>query len=153
MREINWKRAWLTVAFGLGGCIVSVVGLFAWAIATDKAPQFFPLQNQQARYTIVKSTSLVQGTVESGLTNESDPEAKYFVEYRGDGIVGVTEESTFFRVLVGDSQVELEPFVGKDVSLTRGEFVSSSQQCIVGRCVDIYGPWVVLDIDGLELRT
>jgi hypothetical protein len=151
MRKMNIKRVLLTVLLMLSVGILLSIGWFVWAIVTDEPPQFFPLNNSQARYTIVKSSIMGQGWDKKEATNSSElPEPRYYVEYRGEDVLADDHNENFFRVTVGKSKVELEPFIGKDVMVTRGKFVSSSRQCIVDRCIDIYGPFVVLNIDELK---
>ncbi len=92
-----------------------------------------------------------QGWIEKEATNSSELTApRYYVEYRGDGVFSDDQHNNFFRATVGNSKVDLEPFIGKDVLVTKGKFVSSSKQCIVDKCIDIYGPFVVLNVDMLE---
>lgn len=132
--------------------VLAFIGWFVWAIVTEDQPQFFPLNNSSARYTIVKSSKVGQGWDEKEATNSSElPEPRYYVEYRGEGVFTDDHNNNFFRVTVGNSRIELGPFIDKDVVITKGKFVSSSKQCIVDKCIDIYGPFVVINIDELEL--
>ncbi len=133
--------------------VLLFIGLFVWALLTDSQARFFPLNNSDGRYTIVKSSKLLQGWEEEERANFPGlPEPLYYVEYRGDGVLKVDEEhGDFFRVTVGNSKVELEPFISKDVIVTQGKFVGSSKQCIVNKCTDIRSSYVVLDIDSLEI--
>lgn len=149
---MNIKKVLLTVLFTVGLGVVLFIGWFAWAIFSEDQPQFFPLNNSKAKYAIVKSTKFAQGTDENELVNSTSylSEPRFYVEYRGDGVFMDDWHNNFFRVTVGKSKVELEPFIGKDVIIKQGKFVSSSKQCIVDKCIDIYGPYVVLNIDKLE---
>lgn len=148
MQKSKIKKVLPAIAVG----VVLFVGWFLWTIIANDQPQFFPLNNSNARYTIVKSSKLGQGWVEKVATNSTElPAPRYYVEYRGDGVFADDQNKHFFRVTVGNSKVDLEPFIGKDVLVTKGKFVNSSKQCIAGKCIDIYGPFVVLDIGGLEV--
>lgn len=143
MKKISIERVLFTVLLTLGiGAILFVV----WFIrAANEPPQFFPLNNSRARYSIVKSSNLSQGPGEKESTNSSDlelPEQRFFVEYRGNDVFA---GHNFFRIHVGNSKVDLEPLIGKDVMIIKGKFVDSSKQCIVNKCINI-GGWVVLDI-------
>ncbi|MEX2028421.1 MAG: hypothetical protein WD988_02880 [Candidatus Curtissbacteria bacterium] len=130
-----------------------LLGLFVWSFLTDNHARFFPINNSDGRYTIVKSSKLLQGSEEEERANFPGlPEPLYYVEYRGDGVLKIDkEDGDFFRVTVGNSKVELESFIGKDVIVTKGKFVGSSKQCIVNKCTDIRSSFVVLDIDALGL--
>jgi hypothetical protein len=151
MKKAVIKRSLSSVLLALLLGIFLFFGWFVWAVFTDEPPQFFPLNNSQASYTIVKSSKVVQGWSEKEQTGYSNlPEPRYYVEYRGDGVFADDFNNNFFRVTVGKSKVDLEPFISKNVLITQGKFVSSSKQCIVNQCIDIYGPYVVLNIDKLE---
>lgn len=151
MRKINIKKVLLTVLLTVGLGVLLFVGWFVWAIVSEDQPQFFPLNNSKARYTIVKSSKMGQGWDEKEATNSSElPEPRYYVEYRGNNVFADDHNNNFFRVTVGNSKIDLEPFIGKDVVVTKGKFVSSSKQCIVYKCIDIYGPFVVLNVDELQ---
>lgn len=152
MKKINIKRVLLTVVLILAIGAILFVGWFIWAIFTDEElPQFFPLNNTKARYTIVKSSKSLDQSYEEKIATDSYKlrEPRYYVEYRGNDVFGDDHKRNFFRINVGNSKVDLEPFIGKDVVITKGKFVDSSKQCIVNKCIDI-GGWVVLDI--YELR-
>lgn len=124
--------------------------LFIWGIVNEPPPEFFPLDNSQARYTIIKSSTLFQGWVEGSPSAQYDLEARYYLEYRGEGVFNDENNTNFFRITIGKSKIDLSPFINKNVLITKGKFVSSSKQCIVDDCIDIYGPYVVLDIDSIR---
>lgn len=151
MKKINIKRVLLTVLLILGTGVILFVFWFVRAIFTDDTPEFFPLNNSKARYTIMKSSKVVQGNDEKEATNSYEfPQPNYYVEYRGDSVWLDDTNNKFFRIIVGNSKVDLEPFIGKDVMITKGKFVGSSKQCIVNKCIDI-GPYAVLDIYELKV--
>lgn len=143
----------------LGVLFVSIIAFitwFVWQILNESVPQFFPLDNPSARYTVIKSSKMTQGWNEMETTNSAVnsailPGERYYIEYRGENVLADDNKKNFFRITVGNSKVDLEPFINKDVKVTKGEFVSSSKQCIIEKCVDIYGPFVVLNIDQLRL--
>lgn len=134
------------IVLGIG--VILFVGWFIWGIATDKLPQFFPLNNSRARYTIVRYSKVQMSSEKVATDSPELPEPRYYVEYRGDNVFMGYK---FFRIMVGNSKIDLEPFIGKDVIITKGEFVGSGKQCIVNKCIDIAGPYAVLDIDGLKV--
>jgi hypothetical protein len=126
---------------------------FVWQLINEQPPEFFPLDNHLARYTIIKSSTLFQGWDKGAMRSYSqvpDLDSRYYVEYRGEGVFNDEKKNNFFRITVGNSKVDLSTFIDKDVRIIKGKFVSSSKQCIVNNCVDIYGPYIVLDIDSIQ---
>ncbi len=143
----TWKKI-LSLLF-LG--ILILVGTFIYGIITDEPPKFFPLDDAQAEYTITKNCPSGQGWQEPRI---SDLNAAYCLEYRGDHVLWLDDfhqNTKFFSITIGKSPIDLEPFVGKRVKNVKGKFASSSKQCIQKQCVAIGGPFVVLNIDNLEL--
>ncbi|MBI2327509.1 hypothetical protein HYU92_04280 [Candidatus Curtissbacteria bacterium] len=138
-----WKKLLILMAFG----VIVFVGWFIYAIVTDAPPSFFPLDNPQGEYTITKVCPAGQGNIEQVVS----PGNAYCVEYRGNEVFtgDSNTKSTFFRITIGNSKVDLEPYVGKEVKNIKGKYVGSSKQCIQNNCVDIGGPFVVLNIDSL----
>jgi hypothetical protein len=61
------------------------------------------------------------------------------------------EKHDFFRITIGKSHVDLEPYIGKYVRLKGGDFVYSTEQCIQDKCIDIGGPMAMLDVYGVEM--
>lgn len=128
--------------------IASFAAWFAYEIITDKPPTFFPLNHPQGQYQISKICPHGQGWTEqtSGQGNG------YCVEYKGPEVL-MNEENgntNFFRITVGKSKIDLEPLVGKTVKSIQGEYDSSSQQCYQNNCLEIGGPFVVLNIESIE---
>lgn len=146
------KRVLIGTALGIVACVLLVAGIIAFEIVTDEPPQFFPLDNPAGEYTITKMCPGAQGWQEN---NGSSVAATlgYCVEYKGRDIFMNKENgsSNFFRITVGKSAIPIESLVGKRVKNIHGHFVSSSKQCISGKCIDIGGPVVVLNIDNLQL--
>lgn len=133
----------------LGVGIVAFVAWFVWAIITDEPPHFFPLDNVQAEYRVSKKCPNGQGWNEQV---QAEGEG-YCIEYKGSDVFSndVQGNTNFFRITVGQSKINLEPFVGKRVKNIKGKYVSSNKQCVNGKCIDIGGPYVVLNIDELDL--
>lgn len=126
--------------------------LLQLAIHLAGQPTFFPLDNPNAKYTVVKSSKMTQGWEETIATNSSDlQEPRYYVEYRGKNVLADDNSGNFFRITVGNSKVDLQPYIDKNVRIIKGEFASSSKQCIAGSCIDIFGLFAVLTIDQLTL--
>lgn len=115
----------------------------------NDTPNFFPLKKSQGDYQITKNCPSGQGWGEH-FAGEGNA---YCVEYRGSDVFMNSQSgnSNFFRITVGKSAIDLEPFNEKKVKNIEGKFTSSSKQCVQDRCIDIYGPLAVLDIDKLEL--
>src|SRR3989344_3139383 len=140
-----WQKALLVVIFSF----VVFVAWFIYAIVTDEPPHFFPLNNSQGKYTITKNCPNGQGWREQF----SGQGYAYCVEYKGADVF-MNDESgntNFFRITVGKSAIDLEPLIGKEVKSIEGKYVGSRKQCIQDKCVDIGGPYVVLDVNSSEL--
>ncbi len=145
MKNLHIKKI-LLILFSI---VLFFIGWFAWLIYTDEPPQFFPLNNPEGEYKISKKCPGGQGWGE----NINGSNNLYCVEYRGSGVF-MDEESGnthFFRVTVGKSKIDLDPYIEKKIKVIEGQFVSSSKQCILDNCSDIGGPYVVLNINNIEL--
>lgn len=129
--------------------LVGFIGFFLYSIIKKPAPQFFPLDDANATYTIVKSSFRGNNPPEVIRTDDLNY-LYYYVEYKGSHIY-LVDGLTSFVILVGQSKVDLKDFVGKSVQI-KGDFGSSKRQCIVGQCREIAGPWVVLNVDEVRLR-
>lgn len=144
MNKPTVKKVWVLIIIA----IFVFIGWFAWEIFTDEPPRFFPLNNSQGEYRITKNCPNGQGWQEQfqGQGNA------YCVEYKGSYVFMNNEsgDTNFFRITVGKSKIDLEPFNGKKVRNIQGKYTSSSKQCIQNNCTGIYGPLVVLDIDKLD---
>lgn len=129
--------------------VISLIGYVLYVLYTKPEPQFFPLDDKDAIYTIAKSPIAMNNNLQ--ITTQNNPSDKYyFVKYKGEHIWTALEAKNSFAVLVGNSKVDLKNFVGKRVQIM-GKFVGSSKQCILEDCQDIFGPWVVLNIDSVTL--
>lgn len=128
---------------------VSFAAWFVYQIITDKPPTFFPLNHPQGLYLITKTCPHSQGWTEQ---SPSQGDA-YCVEYKGPDVFMNSENnnSNFFRITVGKSKIDLEPLVGKQIKSINGEYTSSSKQCIQNKCTEIGGPFVVLNIESVEV--
>ncbi|HLL61238.1 MAG TPA: hypothetical protein VK338_05955 [Candidatus Nitrosocosmicus sp.] len=145
MKKPTVTKVLLTIVIA----IFAFICWFVWEIYTDEPPHFFPLNNSQSEYRITKNCPNGQGWQQ-----EVQSKGKaYCVEYKGPGVFMNKESgnTNFFRITVGKSNLDLEPFVGKEVKTIEGKYSSSSKQCIQGKCIDIGGgPFVVLDINNLK---
>jgi len=131
----------------VGICLLVFVGFFIYSFFTHKAPIFFPLDNMQGTYQVIKSP--IRGNNPPTVSfSSSDP--YYLIRYTGDRIFPLHSGDTF-SILIGESPVDLAPFVGKYV-VVQGEFVGSSRQCVREQCISIKGPWVVLNIKEIQIK-
>lgn len=135
------------ILIGIGAILVLGISYIAYEFATDKPPQFFPLNNPDGDYMVTKGCPNGQGwnrLSAGGVDN-------YCIEYQGTGVFGYKNDvEAFYRITVGKSQVGLEQYVGRKVKNISGEFSPTSQQCIQTKCTEIGGPFVALDINTLE---
>lgn len=153
-RKLNVTRIALVALFAVfSSTLLSVVGflIYFFFFTEYKAPNFFPLDDKTATYTIVKSS--IAGNNSPEITTSIDSKYKYYlVEYKGRHISSILGNGLdSFTVLVGKSKVALDRLVGKRVKI-EGKFGHSSKQCILDTCSDIYGPWIVLNIDEVTLQ-
>lgn len=131
----------------LATVLSSFLILLVWGVLSDEPPHFFPLNDPEGEYRVTTGCPSGRGWSEVEKTDTA-----YCVEYRGKHVfLNDEKQSDFFRITVGDSKVNLKPFVGKNVIIQKGRYTSRSHQCINGTCTYIGGPFVVLDIDQLEL--
>lgn len=139
-----WKKILIVVAFGL----IAFVGWFVYEIVTDEPPNFFPLNDVEAEYKITKNCPNGQGWVEQTQLQGN----AYCLEYRGNNVLWKEDHSNsnFFSITIGKSNVNLETYIGRKVKNVRGKYTNSGKQCIQNKCVDINGPYVVVNIDSLE---
>jgi len=137
-----WKKILVLLSLGF----VVFVGLFVYLIFTEGPPNFFPLDDSTAEYTITKNCPNGQGWVKQ----MQDQGFAYCLEY--DNVRGKENGNTnFFRITIGKSNLNLETYLDKKVKNIKGKYVNSSKQCIQNKCVDFAGPYAVLNIDKLEL--
>ncbi|QQG43333.1 MAG: hypothetical protein HYW45_04015 [Candidatus Daviesbacteria bacterium] len=145
MKKLTTKKVLLILTLA----IFAFIGWFARAIFTDEPPHFFPLNNSKGEYRITKNCPNGQGWQEQfqGQGNA------YCVEYKGPDVFINNENgnTNFFRITVGKSDIDLEQFNGKRVKYIEGKYTSSSKQCIQNKCIEIYGPLAVLNIEKLEI--
>lgn len=141
MTTIIFRHSLLALVFI---AITGFIGGGLYALYKKPEPQFFPLDDKNATYTIVKSPVAANNNSQIS-TQDTSSDIYYFVKYTGEHIWPALEAKQSFAVLVGKSNVDLKQFVGRKVRIT-GEFVESSKQCIQADCVGFSGPWVVLDV-------
>lgn len=129
--------------------LVVLILLVVYAVVTEDATTFFPLNNPKGTYKITRGCTEGQGWVEKTQSNGN----LYCVEYKGTGVFmdSEVEKHNFFSVTVGKSNVALAPYIGKYVILKGGKFTSSTKQCIKDTCADFGGPCTVLDVYGIEI--
>ncbi|MFH1535816.1 MAG: hypothetical protein ABIC96_01965 [Patescibacteria group bacterium] len=111
--------------------IIALIIILIWVIAAinsneHTAPVFFSLDDPTAYYSIKKTDSI----------NFNYP--IYLVVHNNDS------------VFVGNSKIELDPFVGKKV-IIKGDYSGriGKQQCIVNKCHPLEG--AMIDIESIKL--
>lgn len=145
------KKSWIKpsiyaiLSLGIIFCAIHLLVTFF----QDETPHFFPLDNPHGEYTITKKCPHGQGIIKKyNIVGEA-----YCLEYRGEGVIATEPQinNDFFRITIGRSDIDLEQLNGKQVKNLTGKFTGSSQQCINEKCIDIGGPYAVLDITSLEI--
>ncbi len=121
---LNKKRILITTSL----IILIFLGGFLLLLFNEPAPQLFPLNNPKAQYRIEKSENNV-----------------YTIAYKDNS-------QDIKGVMIGNSKINLDQFIGKNVQI-KGEFKNRKDtQCIAGKCQYIYGPYVALDIFDIQER-
>ncbi|NTU74302.1 hypothetical protein HGB07_09280 [Candidatus Roizmanbacteria bacterium] len=120
-------------------------GLILWNILHEKPPQFFPFDDKEASYTILKE----HGRYLVEYITTSDRNRSYVCSYSPSGkkTCGYEDDKNV-TVIIVSSKIDLAPFVNKKVILT-GEFVNAVKQCIAGTCSNI-GNWVGVKITSIR---
>lgn len=124
-----------------------IVWLF-WGIYSDKPPRFFPLNSDKGTYVITKNCPDNFGWDEE----VRYPGSLYCVEYTGPDVLLEKDghKDGFYRINVGNSDVDLALYVGKEVINLSGKFNRSNRQCILDLCTKLPGNYIVLDIKSFE---
>ena len=145
LKLVTWKKILILIALGL----IAFVGWFVYEIVTDEPPNFFPLNEAQAEYKITKNCPNGQGWIEQTQAQGN----VYCLEYRGNNVLWKEDHdnSNFFSITIGRSNINLESYIGKKVKNIKGKYTISGKQCIKNKCVDISGPYVVVNINRLDL--
>ena len=126
--------------------IILFITLIIYNLFTDKPPQFFPFDDEQALYTITK----IDGIYYINYKTTSERNKSYICEWEEGGgkRCGWELNQNIEGITIGKSPVELELFLNKNLRL-RGNFVYDNKQCILERCEEI-GNRAVLNIDLIE---
>lgn len=129
--------------------IISFIALaffinIAWSLFNEKPPQFFPFNDPDATYTITKHGNNFMLKYES----TGDLNSHQVCDLENGKTKCRTEINRNIEVMIGKSEDELEPLLGKQVTVN-GDFVYSDQQCIAEQCHHI-GGWAVLNIERIE---
>lgn len=112
---------------------------FIWTIYTQKEnPQFFPFNEPKGHYSIVTDDFNVS----------SSP--LYMLKYEGLGIYSGPQVNGSISIFVGKTSYDLKKYVGREIVVTSGDFVSLTQQCIAGTCKNLPGRYAVVNIDGIK---
>ena len=128
------------INFLLFGLFVNII----WSLTHEKPPQFFPFNDPEATYTITKHGDNFMLKYES----TGDMNSHQVCDRKNGKTNCHTEINRNIEVMIGKSEDELEPLLGKQVTVN-GDFVYSDQQCIAEQCHHI-GGWAVLNIEKIE---
>lgn len=133
----NLQKLSLTILSLVGGTTILLIIFFSLSTIKENifVPKaFFPLDDPMAAYTLVKTDDL------------------YWVVY-DTPIASDSTKLSHAAILVGKSQVDLDPYLGKIVRL-KGHFnpFFQTQQCILGNCHTFAGKQqaVVIDIESIN---
>lgn len=132
MRTKGIEKFWEKVPILSGKKILLILALFiilavgGWVFFGEDNPQFFPLNNKNETYEVIKSTEGIYSIIYSGKS-----------DYRINSAT------------IAKSPINLDPFIGKKVSLS-GRFARTTTQCIADVCNNIGGPFVGLYIDSIK---
>ena len=126
---------------GLRLALILVVFFIAWFIwygfIKDQTPQFFPFNELQGEYSIVR-------TSDNGI---------FMVKYKGPNeFLGINKDMDgAIFVIVGKTDYDLNRYLGKKVILTKGNFKGNfTKQCIANNCKNIGGPYAAAVIEKME---
>ncbi len=118
--------------------IALFIAWFVWdGFIREKTPQFFPFNELQGDYSIIKSS-------DSGI---------FMIKYKGpNSFTGLNQDNDgSISVIIGRTNYDLNQYLGKKVILTKGNFKSGfTKQCVVSNCVDIGGPHATVIIDEMK---
>lgn len=146
-KKISKLPLWAKFLLATLSITLMLIGWFVYKIFTYQQPHFFPLNNLDGEYTVTFECPHGQGWIEWAETDGS----AYCIEYRGNRVFSSDGNANFFRITVGNSKVDLESLIGEKIIVTEGDFVSSSEQCVQDKCIDVGGPLVVLDIEEIQV--
>ncbi|MFH1832708.1 MAG: hypothetical protein ABH816_00885 [Candidatus Levyibacteriota bacterium] len=142
---VNFQKPFPTIfpifSFLTAVAIIVISFLIFRSLFNDASPQFFPLDNSQGEYKITRACPGGQGNMVDLMKDRypSDNYNEFCVEYTGkDVFMENPNQINFFRVTVGESKVNLEPFLDKKVKNVKGFWGTA-------------GNMAGLNIDSLEL--
>lgn len=125
------------------------------AIYTDKPPTFFPVQNPEGSYTVLKSHvgNLSCKDIVTNAQAYTQAENELFViKYKGPGVFqGAFDKTDCIYVYIGKSPLKLDQYVGREVNVN-GEFRTSDKQCIEKSCSRIGTRFVVFNIKSIRAQ-
>ncbi len=132
--KIYERRAKIFLAVSLS-LIIFFVGFLIWIFNyRESAPQLFPLNDNQAMYTIKKDGdfySVFYKTLSDKNKFETCP-ANTIIDFINKNCT--TEINGEIGVSIGKSLVDLERFIGKNIRLS-GNFEFSDKQCVLKKCI------------------
>lgn len=124
------------------------IALIVLNLFDERAPRLFPFDDPEATYTIVKGYS---GFYYINYKTISDRNKTFVCEWKdtGEKSCGWELNQEISGVFIGESPVDLEQFIGKNVTLS-GEYEYTKEQCIVGKCRQSNHSAVALNIYSIK---
>lgn len=136
------------MAAGVISCIL--LGFMTYticALVDEKPPKFFPFDDPQATYRVTKHGDNYMLRYQS----TGDMNTRDVCDTHNGKTSCSTEVANDLETMIGNSDIELEPLLGKPV-VVDGEFVYDDEQCIAGMCHHI-GGWAVLNLTNISVIT
>ncbi len=146
--KIDFKKVLITSLFSLIGIIViAILGfiIYLYFFTSDSVPNFFPFDDKDATYTIVKNEEYFF------VHYKSSSDRNKFIDCTKRNGKPVCKElvRNDETIMVGSSVADLSKYIGKNIIIT-GNFDSARKQCMKDKCIDFAGPWAVVNIASIE---
>lgn len=126
--------------------VLTLLALFSLSLFNDSPPQLFPLNDSRATYTLTFEDGLYYLKYDSTSNKNTSIDCSFGAN---GGKICQNMINNHETVLVGDSPVELSPWVGKPLKV-EGNFVYTTRQCIVSKCQST-GNYLAISLVKVEL--
>ncbi len=140
------KRKWLIILLAILLLIFTLLGYIIFQTVNEKPPDFFSFDNKFATYTIKKEDANYF-VVFNAKPGSNKHYTCTWVESKANC---QWENNDNVEILVANSNNSLDPFIGKSLKI-RGDFVNATKQCIAGKCGQVFGPFVGVNISIIEV--
>ena len=124
----------LKVTLGLSLIFVCITAWAIYSLANEGVPQFFPLDDPNATYTV--ETYYDKYMIHYHTDQQTEKNSYQTCQFIESKRVCTKEYTYDVMVMVGRSPVELQNLDQKHVQID-GKFVFANQQCIADKCVDM----------------